>query len=248
VPEHVVLLHGFGGTHRAWDGVTPLLDRERYLPLALDLPGHGVLAGERPLTFDGAVASVLARAPERFLLCGYSLGGRIAQHVALAAPDRVAGLLLVSTSAGIDGAADRAARVASDERLARELEVGPFATWVERWRTQPLFAGEPERVRELASADQLRNDPRALAAALRGLGAGRMQPLWPRLGELRMPALVLAGERDQKFVAIGRWSAAALGDGELEVVPGGHGVPLENPAAVASAIGALARRLSPQAR
>ena len=45
----VVLLHGFSGTRHAWDGVVAELDRERYRPLALDLPGHGDAASsERP--------------------------------------------------------------------------------------------------------------------------------------------------------------------------------------------------------
>ena len=96
MPETVVLLHGFGGTRRTWDGVAALLDAERYRPLALDLPGHGEAAAERPLTFERCVSSVLAAAPERFVLCGYSMGGRIALHVALAAPGRVARLLLVA--------------------------------------------------------------------------------------------------------------------------------------------------------
>jgi 2-succinyl-6-hydroxy-2,4-cyclohexadiene-1-carboxylate synthase len=95
VPERVVLLHGFGGTRHAWDGVAARLRPERYLPLALDLPGHGTMAGERPITFAGCVAHVLARAPARFALCGYSLGGRVALHVALAAPRRVTRLVLV---------------------------------------------------------------------------------------------------------------------------------------------------------
>src|ERR1700728_4014819 len=102
MPESVVLLHGFGNTHRAWDGVIAALDRERYRPLALDLPGHGEAAdAERRITFAGCVEHVLARSPERFALCGYSLGGRVALHVALAAPERVSRLVLVSTSAGI---------------------------------------------------------------------------------------------------------------------------------------------------
>src|SRR5580704_9624675 len=99
MPDSVVLLHGFGGTHRAWKAVVAALDRERYRPLTLDLPGHGEAAdAERPITFAGCVAYVLARSPERFALCGYSMGGRIALHVALAAPARVSRLVLVSST------------------------------------------------------------------------------------------------------------------------------------------------------
>jgi 2-succinyl-6-hydroxy-2,4-cyclohexadiene-1-carboxylate synthase len=151
VPESVVLLHGFSGTHRAWDGVVARLDPERYLPLALDLPGHGAAAdAERPITFPGCVANVLAAGPERFVLCGYSQGGRIALHVALAAPERVSRLVLVSTSAGIEDATERAGRRRSDHLLADELESAPFDDFIERWRAQPLFVGEPPDASRLA--------------------------------------------------------------------------------------------------
>ncbi|MGD0453102.1 MAG: 2-succinyl-6-hydroxy-2,4-cyclohexadiene-1-carboxylate synthase [Solirubrobacteraceae bacterium] len=237
MPESVVLLHGFGGTHRAWDGVIAALDRERYRPLALDLPGHGEAADvERPITCAGCVARVLARAPERFVLCGYSMGGRVALHVALAAPERVARLVLVSTSAGIEDVAERAARREADERLARELETVPFEQFIERWRTQPLFAEDPPEVGTLAREDQRRNRPDALAAALRGIGTGQMASLWDRLGELEMPVTVLAGERDAKFRALGQRMSALLPDARLVVAAGGHSLPLESPQAVASAL------------
>ena len=237
MPETLVLLHGFGGTRRAWDGVCEQLDRESYRPLAPDLPGHGRMADcERPITFDVCVSHVLASAPDRFALCGYSLGGRVALHVALAAPERVQRLLLVSCGAGIEDADERAARRESDEGLARRLEQEPFEDFIEHWRAQPVFAGEPPEAGALARADQRRNEPHALAAALRGLGTGAMEPLWGRLAELEMPARAIVGERDAKFLAIGRRLAAALPAGELVVLPGGHGLVLERPAELAHAI------------
>jgi 2-succinyl-6-hydroxy-2,4-cyclohexadiene-1-carboxylate synthase len=237
VPESVVLLHGFSATSRAWDGVVERIDRERYLPLAIDLPGHGLAAdAPRPITFAGCVAHVLARAPRRFVLCGYSLGGRIALHVALAAPERVSRLVLVSSSAGIEDAGERAQRRAADGRLADELEASPFEDFIERWRTQPLFVAEPPQAGRLAREDQRRNRPEALAAALRGIGTGEMEPLWDRLGELAMPVTVLAGERDHKFQAIAARLVAELPTAELVAAAGGHGLPLENPSAVARAL------------
>jgi 2-succinyl-6-hydroxy-2,4-cyclohexadiene-1-carboxylate synthase len=237
VPENVVLLHGFSGTRRAWDGVAARLHPERYLPRALDLPGHGDAAdAERPITFAGCVEHVLARSPERFVLGGYSLGGRIALHIALAAPERVTRLVLVSTTAGIEDASERTARSASDHRLADELEQIPFEGFIERWRAQPLFANEPPEVGALARQDQRRNRPQALAAALRGIGSGEMTPLWDRLVELEMPVTVLVGDRDAKFLALGERMVKLLPDAELAVVSGGHGLPLENPEAVAQAL------------
>ena len=61
---------------------------------------------------------------------------------------------------------------------------------------------------------------------------------WDRLGELRMPVTVLVGDRDAKFLAIGRRMLELLASGELIVAAGGHGLPLENPAAVVRAIDA----------
>jgi 2-succinyl-6-hydroxy-2,4-cyclohexadiene-1-carboxylate synthase len=234
VPENVVLLHGFGGTHRAWDGVRAHLHPERYLSLALDLPGHGQAGdAERPITFESCVQDVLRHAPERFTLCGYSMGGRIALHVALAAPERVQALVLVSTTAGIEDAEEREERRAADHLLADQLEAGSFEEFIERWRAQPLFADESPEAGALAREDQRRNSPEPLAGVLRGVGTGEMEPLWGRLGELQMPVAVLVGERDAKFRALGERMVAQLADARLIVGPGAHNLPLESPAWIA---------------
>jgi 2-succinyl-6-hydroxy-2,4-cyclohexadiene-1-carboxylate synthase len=179
---------------------------------------------------------VLARSPERFVLAGYSLGGRVALQLALTAPERVSRLVLVSTSAGIEDPAERAQRRLADNRLAEELESIPFEDFIERWRTQPLFADEPREVGVLAREDQRRNRPEALAAVLRGIGTGEMDPLWGRLPELRMPVTVLVGDRDAKYLALGERMVELLPEAGLLLAPGGHGLPLENPEAVARAI------------
>jgi 2-succinyl-6-hydroxy-2,4-cyclohexadiene-1-carboxylate synthase len=248
MPGTVVLLHGFGNTRRGWDLVAPRIDSERYRPLAVDLRGHGTASAQRPITFAACVADVAAQAPEQFALCGYSLGGRIALQVALAHPERVARLVLVSTTAGIDDPAQRAERRAADEALAAFAEGSTIAAFADRWLAQPLFAADPPGVADFARADLLRNDPSALAAVLRGIGTGAMESLWPRLGALRMPVTILAGERDGKFVALGERLAAALPNAELVVAPGaGHGLPREAPEALAEAIGGArpARRPAP---
>ena len=239
MPEHVVLLHGFGGTHRAWDGVVARLRHKRYLADALDLPGHGARAADAPaapVSFGGCVEAVLRRAPGRFALCGYSLGGRVALHVALAAPERVSRLVLVSAGAGIEDERERAARRERDEELARMLEREPFEAFIERWNAQDLFEADPEPVRALAVADLRRNDPRALAAVLRGIGTGAMAPLWGRLAELRMPVLAVAGDRDARYLAVAERVARLAPDGARVVLGGGHRLALESPAELAAAV------------
>ncbi len=174
----VVLLHGFAGTGHAWDPVRERLDAQRYRAVAPDLRGHGAAAAARPVSFAACAADALAAAPASATLCGYSLGGRIALHAALAAPERVARLVLVATTAGIDDADERAARRASDEELARFAEGATIEAFADRWAAQPLFAGTPPDAARIWRADMLRNDVAGLAAVLRGVGTGR----WRRCG------------------------------------------------------------------
>ncbi len=236
-PEALVLLHGFGGTHRAWDRVIAHLDTQRYRPTAIDLPGHGEGAmNGGPITFQACVEAVLAASPLRFVLCGYSMGGRIAMHVALAAPERVARLVLISSSPGIEEAVERLERRRADRALAEQLELAPFEEFIERWRAQPLFTGEPPDVGRQAREDQRRNDPTRLAAAMRGLGTGEMRPLWRSLHRMKMPVTLLVGSRDAKFRALAERMCELLPDSELLVLAGGHALPLENPAGVAGSL------------
>jgi 2-succinyl-6-hydroxy-2,4-cyclohexadiene-1-carboxylate synthase len=238
MPETLVLLHGFGGTHRAWDPVLPELDHERYNPLVPDLRGHGTKAGVRPISFDGCVGDVLAAAPEEFVLCGYSMGGRVAQHVALAAPGRVTRLILVSTGAGIADPAVRARRIAEDRAFADDLDHMTIEQYADRWMANPLFDGTAPEAARWWREDLLRNDPAALAEVLRTIGGGAMEPFWDRLPELKMPMTLVVGARDEKFV---RWATedypARLPQAEVHVVEGaGHGLPREAPAELAALI------------
>jgi 2-succinyl-6-hydroxy-2,4-cyclohexadiene-1-carboxylate synthase len=234
VPEPLVLLHGFAGTRHGWDEVLARLDGQRYRPVALDLRGHGDAAHARPVGFAACVADVLAATAGPFALCGYSQGGRLALQVALAAPERTTRLVLLSATAGIEAARERAARVRADAALAAQIEAGTIETFAERWTAHPLFAGTPPRALAAWRADLLRNEPAGVAAALRGIGAGAMAPLWDRLPELRAPLVAVAGESDGAYRAHAQRLAAGAPVGEAVVVPGaGHGLPREAPAAVA---------------
>jgi len=225
------MLHGFGGTARHWDRVAALLDRERYSPLALEL------ADAQPLSLEGALDMVGAVDRERFTLCGYSMGGRIALHVAVTMPERVSRLVLVSTSAGIEDAEVRLARASSDEALARKIERGSIEDFVAGWRETPLFAGDPEWVQDVVAEDERRLSPKQVAATLRAYGAGRVPPLWGALRDLEMPVVILTGERDVVYCEVGERLAEGLARAELRIVPGaGHRVALEAPAAVVASL------------
>jgi 2-succinyl-6-hydroxy-2,4-cyclohexadiene-1-carboxylate synthase len=225
------MLHGFGGTARHWDRVAALLDRERYSPLALEL--HQA----QPLDLSGAIELVARAAPDRFTLCGYSMGGRIALHLALAMPQRVSRLIVISASAGLGDDVQRAARRAADEQLAVEIERAGIEPFIAHWRDTPLFADDPGWAQELIAEDTRRLTAQQIAGTLRAYSAGRLEPLWDRLTSLEMPVVVLAGERDTAYVEIGRRLAASIADGRLEVVTdAGHRLALEAPEAVVAAL------------
>lgn len=240
----LVLLHGFTQTGRSWDPVRAHLDPAREV-LTPDQRGHGTAADVRPILLPAMAADAMAHVPGggELALGGYSMGGRAALLAAIASPGRITHLALISTTAGIEDDEERARRAALDASLADRIESLPIDEVIDGWAAQPLFAEQAPEVAALAREDRLRNTPAGLAASLRGAGTGKMGNLWGALGTLTMPTLVLVGERDEKFVAIGERLAAALPDADFVVVPGaGHQLPLEEPAIVASQLERLLSR------
>jgi 2-succinyl-6-hydroxy-2,4-cyclohexadiene-1-carboxylate synthase len=232
----VVLLHGFTHTGASWDPVAAALG-ERYRALAPDIRGHGSASARTPVTLEGVIGDLDALAPPRFTLAGYSMGGRIALHAALALGDRVERLVLIGASPGIADPAERAARRQGDERLAAEIEESTIEQFAQRWAQTPVLAGQPPEVVAAIHADRLRNEPAGLADALRGLGTGTLPSLWDRLGEIEAPVALVAGGRDRKFAEIATRMAARLRHADVVLVRlAGHAVHLEAPASVAAVI------------
>jgi 2-succinyl-6-hydroxy-2,4-cyclohexadiene-1-carboxylate synthase len=232
----VVLLHGFTHTGASWDPVVAALG-ESYRPLAPDIRGHGTASQRRPVDLDHVIEDLSTRAPQRFTLAGYSMGGRIALHAALALGGRVERLLLIGASPGIADPTERATRRADDEQLARELDRSTIEEFARRWAQTPVLAGQPPAARAAAHADRLRSTPAGLARALRGLGTGALPSLWERLGELRMPVELLVGERDMKFREVAERMGEGIARARVHVIPGaGHAVHLEAPGQVAELI------------
>ncbi len=233
-PPTLVLLHGFTNTGASWHPVIQAVG-ERYRSLAPDIRGHGSASERRPVSLAAVLADIAALPAERFTLAGYSMGGRIALHAALALPDRITRLVLIGASPGLADAAERAARREADERLAEQIERSDIDSFARRWARTPVLSGVPTELAAQAHADRLHNQPAGLAAALRGLGTGTLPSLWDRLPELTLPAQLVAGERDDKFRAIAAQMAARMPAAEVRVLAGaGHAAQLEEPAAVAA--------------
>lgn len=224
--ERLILVHGFTQTGRSWEPVQALLSPP-YAVLTPDLPGHG----QRSEVHAGIeeAARLLGEEGGRGTYVGYSLGGRVALRLALDRPDLVERLVLVSASAGIEDDEDRAARRAADETLARAIEEEGVDAFLAEWLAQPLFSTlSPDH---FGLESRRENTAGGLAAALRTLGQGSMEPLWMRLLDLRMPVLVVAGELDETYclqaVHLGGWMGEVA---SLALIPlAGHACHLEQP-------------------
>ena len=240
----IVFLHGFMGSSADWRKTTAALEG-RHRCIAVDLPGHGASTGLRPgaYTIGGAARSLLGLLDdlgvERPVLSGYSMGGRLALFLALRHPDRCAGLFLESASPGLEDAGERAARRTADEERAARLEGGDLRGFLHDWYRQPLFAplAQDEDLLRRTIEERLRNDPAELAKSLRGMGTGGQPSLWGELPGLRVPALAVAGDLDEKFVGISRRMASLGPSMRAAVVPAaGHNVHAEAAAAHLSSL------------
>jgi 2-succinyl-6-hydroxy-2,4-cyclohexadiene-1-carboxylate synthase len=237
----LALLHGFMGSGESWNPVVEGLRRIGAV-LSVELAGHGaspapdrVDAYTMPACLD-QLEALLARLgiPSAWWV-GYSMGGRVALQLAVHKPALVQGLVLESATAGLRDERARAERRQADEELAESILTDGMEAFTDRWLANPLFQGLkklPPEQRAIQLEQRLRNNPLGLANSLRGMGAGAMEPVWQRLGEIEVPVLLMAGEEDAKFSAIARELAGALPRATLHPLPAcGHTPHVESPAA-----------------
>lgn len=231
----VLFLHGLAASIYSWrKNLGPVRDAG-FRVIAVDLPGFG-FSGPLPGRYDNAayLATVIAlldslHIPDAVLV-GHSMGGAIAAELAIAAPARVRGLVLI-------GSAGLGAREPLLFRLGRLPIVGPlFLKLRNRGFTERLLEStyaDPHKVSE-ADVDQYyapvaRPDyDRALGAVLRQF---RFDALHGRLGGVRAPTLVLWGAEDRWVpLALGRSLAAQISPSALVLVAhAGHNPQEEAP-------------------
>lgn len=240
----LLLLHGFGQNGSIWRSVVErFVDRAVFTP---DLRGHGSAATRRPIDAGHLITDVveLARNVDPPILVGYSMGGRLAMRAALAAQATFKGLVLISTSAGIENPEDRESRRRHDERLAAALEQSGHEAFNSLWHESAIWQGDPPEI--MSAASNLRAETPAvdLAASLRGFGSGTVDDVWSDLAQLKLPTLILCGERDSAYRVQGARMQSLITGSTLETIPNsGHSLPLESPAEVAGAIERFSLRL-----
>ncbi len=161
--------------------------------------------------------------PEGDTLLGYSMGGRLALH-ALLGGARYRRAVIISSGLGIEGEAARAERRKTDQEWAKRFRSDPWDEVMRDWNAQPMFGGHAVQRRE----EDL--DRRELVKMLRDWSPAALPPLAPRLHEIAIPVLWIAGERDVKYVGEAQRAVSLLKNAELWICPGaGHRVPWEQP-------------------
>lgn len=232
----VLFLHGFMGRGSDWQRIVEQL-QETFYCIAPDLPGHGdTIAHEgsegfaMPTVAEGVRHMLAQRGITRCAVVGYSMGGRLALHLAATYPHLVRAAVLESASPGLRTDEERQARQQHDERLAVRLETTPFGEFLEQWYNQPLFVPLRHHPSFGRVVEQRRNNtPTGLATSLRRMGTGVQPPLWDALSHIEQPLLLLAGEHDEKFVRIGNEMATACPHAQLRIVErAGHTIHVEN--------------------
>lgn len=227
--QTVVLLHPVGLDRTCWEAQVEAL-APHFRVLLVDLRGHGRSdMPPPPYSLEGfaedvhGLLSALRLAPAHVI--GLSLGGMVAQTLALDHPQAVRSLVLADTISTLPPEA-RAAMVERGEAARRGGMSGVVDATLARWFTPDFMsAGVVARCRERLLAD----DVATWAASWQAISELAIEP---RLREIRVPTLVVTGEQDVSApVARARAMAALIPGARLEILVGApHMAPLERPA------------------
>ncbi|MBW4638763.1 MAG: alpha/beta fold hydrolase [Gloeocapsa sp. UFS-A4-WI-NPMV-4B04] len=235
VQETIVFLHGFTGSSRDFLE-TPNFIISNYRCLIPDLPGHGkTQVIETEINFHTANQVALLKKwltslkQSKFHLFGYSMGGRLALQFAVKNYHQLHSLILVSTTAGIDEVM-RKARVKADNELAEKILNSNPGDFLTAWLAQPLF-------KEITDSQDITKEvirrlplqPSGLACSLKYFGSGVMPSVWHQLINIKTPTLVIAGSKDQKYLALASKLVALIENSRLKVLPTGHAPLIESP-------------------
>jgi len=237
VKDTLIFLHGFTGTVKDWKKTAGLVD-DKFNKIAVDLIGHG--KSDTPIEIDKYSASsknsqlldiINHFTKGKVILLGYSMGGRAALSFAINHPDKIKGMILESTSAGIEDHIEREERVKSDEELAEFIETNSIENFIDHWMNLEIFGTQKRFSNDLLQklrTEKMQNSSIGLAQSLRGFGTGRMPYLGDKLSNLEFPVLLITGELDSKFTQISKELVKKFPSAHHQIIQNaGHNVHLE---------------------
>ncbi|HET7768290.1 MAG TPA: alpha/beta hydrolase [Chloroflexota bacterium] len=252
--RHVVLIHGIPGSGRSWDAVLDHLSGDPAVcPVVPDLLGFA--GSGRPTSLEDLHAAAQAARLEtaldrcgvlRPILVGHDFGGPVALRLLMRRPNGYAGVVLAATNAFGDTPIPFPLSLVNAPlvggALARLLFSRAALSGMCRFGARRGSVDAAAAVGDAAQAAAIRT---IFAGSLSDL-PGLYGPIERALPSLRVPALVVWGERDPFFPrAVGERTAAAIPGAALEVLRGcGHFLPEEAPHTFAQLIAAFAHTVS----
>jgi 2-succinyl-6-hydroxy-2,4-cyclohexadiene-1-carboxylate synthase len=238
----LIMIHGFMGSGEQFFPVAERLSNHVNLCLP-DLPGFG----KSDIPDDSSRLSAAAQVQDwlhildsghfgsSIILHGYSMGGRLALRVVTQLnhykkgklSGRVKGLILESTTPGIQSEKERLHRKHNDDVLAHEI-LNDFQNFLKKWRSLALFStGKPSHLTERIQSE---TNPQGAAASITGFGSGVVEPAWNSLASIDIPVLMLAGESDIRYCKIAKEASSLIRLAECRIIPSaGHRVHSDNP-------------------
>jgi len=244
----LVLLHGHGNEAHLWDDFVPAI-AEHYRVLAIDQRGHGDSDWDPEARYDSDsmaddLEAVLdAFEIDRFVLIGFSMGGRVSMAFAGRHPERLAGLVLVDIGPEVD--ARGTLRIAGEMEEQRAPVFGTIEEYA-RLLSLNYPAGQPEALMRMARYGlrqredglfELKMDPKLRGARpdddeAQAKEAAFVQQQWDALAKIPCPTLVVRGAASDILSpdVADRMVDEVLQNGTLAVVPqAAHSVATDNP-------------------
>jgi len=235
----VLMLHGFTGKLDDWREIHGSLN-PNFNYIGIDLVGHG--KSDSPVNVDKYNPQALSKqindilvnlSIEQAIIFGYSMGGRAALNFAINHPNKIRGLILESTTAGIGNEKDRMVRIRSDEELADYIESHSIEKFIDLWMSKDIFNTQRrfsnEKLNDIRKKKTL-NSKIGLANSLRGFGTGRMDYFGSNLDQINCPVLLITGELDTKFTKINSVLKKIFQNAKHKTIKNaGHNTHIEEP-------------------
>ncbi|MFC2135088.1 alpha/beta fold hydrolase, partial [Bacteroidota bacterium] len=177
----IIFLHGFTGSSEDWSFIFDKLPAN-YLPVAVDLIGHGKTESPNDIIHYSAVSQIEQLKKiikilgfSQVILCGYSMGGRLALSFAVKYQELIDRLILESSTPGLKDESERMKRIESDNQIADLIETEGINNFISYWMNIHLFETLkklPEKKFMKLVESKLTNSSTGLANSLRGFSTG----------------------------------------------------------------------------
>lgn len=232
----LVLIHGFSESMKTFEK----LKFEEYQVILIDLIGHGKTDSPKEIEYYSLLHLlkdikfiINTITEEKYILYGYSMGGRIALAYSFVYSNEIKSLVLESTSYGEEDETRRKNRRLSDYKLSRKIKSNGIEWFANYWTSIPIFESQKfldEEIKNKIRNLKLKNSINGLTKSLVGFSQGRLPALRSKIPEISMKTLYISGELDSKYTSIGKEFELLSSKVKHKIVKfTGHNVHMERP-------------------